>query len=334
MTVRRALAVVAALVLGALACDSNGSGTNEERAGKPDAEASERAGVQVVTYNVLHGLFCPAETDFCQAPDRVEVLVRHLEAAGCPDLVGLQEVGARQEELIGPALEDTCDGTYEIAWEGERVDSPDREMVLTRLPIVERGYLDIANFPWEAYWVRVESDAGPVDFLTAHFASSSNNPPCDATRCPAICPVGLVTNECHALEVVDFFDRRPEPAALSVVAGDLNATPGSPTITTLTGAGFVDAWLEAGNPECDRATEAGCTGGGGGPEETVLDGTDTIGGRDYSVRIDFLLVRPGRGCEPRFPRTAGFADEPLAEPVNGLYWASDHVGVQATLACR
>lgn len=322
-----------ALVLGALACSSNGGGT-EERAAKPDAEARDRAAVHVVTYNVLHGLFCPAETDFCQAPDRVDVLVRHLEAAGCPDLVGLQEVGARQEELIAPALENACDGTYEIAWEGERVDSPDREMVLTRLPVVEQGYLDIANFPWEAYWVRVDSDAGPVDFLTTHFASSSNNPPCDATRCPPVCPPGLITNECHALEVVDFFDRRPEPAALSIVAGDLNATPGSPTITTLTGAGFVDAWLEAGNTECEPTTETGCTGGGSGPDATVLDDTDTVEGRNYSERIDFLLVREGRGCRARSPQAEGFADEPLAEPINGLYWASDHVGVQATLACR
>ena len=82
-------------------------------------------------------------------------------------------------------VETLCDGEYTIAWQA--VDSPDREMVLSRLPILEQGYLDIANFPWEAYWVRVDAPLGPVDFLTTHFASSSNNPDC----LPGPVPAGL-----------------------------------------------------------------------------------------------------------------------------------------------
>jgi hypothetical protein len=132
----------------------------------------------------VHGLFCPAETDWCQAPDRVQIFTELVEDAGCPDLIGLQEIGDRLEELLPAAVESLCDGRYEIAWQG--VESPDREMVLSRLPIVEEGYLDIANFPWEAYWVRVDhGDQGVVDFLTAHFASSSNNPPCAPRPVPA-----------------------------------------------------------------------------------------------------------------------------------------------------
>lgn len=321
---------LAALVLGA-AC------TSDDDAGSSDADATVPTGpttapttapVRVVTLNLLHGLFCPSETDSCQASDRVQIFAGVLEAADCPDLVGLQEIGARLEELLTPILARVCNGDYTIAW--QRVESSDREMVLTRLPVVEEGYLDIANFPWDAYWVRVDSSQGAVDFLTAHFASSVNNPPCTPDVCPPICADGISTNQCHAVEVVDFFDRRPDGAQMSMTAGDLNATPGSPTLATLTQAGFVDAWLASGQPECDPMTHLGCTGGGSQPEPFV--GMDTPGGPGYDERIDYVLVRPGPDCTLR-AEAEGFASEPRAEPLNGLWWPSDHAGVMAALRC-
>src|SRR5215207_6498823 len=61
---------------------------------------SEKRPVTIVTMNALHGLFCQPETDSCQAPDRVELFGQWLERVGCPDLVGIQEVGARLGELL------------------------------------------------------------------------------------------------------------------------------------------------------------------------------------------------------------------------------------------
>ena len=87
---------------------------------RPEAQAKP---VRIVTLNVLHGLFCPSETDYCHAPDRAE-------------LVGLQEIGLRQGELIPEAAEQVCGGRYEVAWQA--VDSADREMVVTTLPITDR----------------------------------------------------------------------------------------------------------------------------------------------------------------------------------------------------
>ena len=324
---RRVLAVgLAALVVGA-AC------TSDDDAGSSEADATASTGpttapVRVVTLNLLHGLFCPSETDSCQAPDRVQLFAELLEAADCPDLVGLQEIGARLEELLPPALERACDGDYTIAWQD--VETPSRQMVLTRLPILEEGYLDLANYPWDAYWVRVDSPQGAVDFLTAHFASSVNNPPCARDVCPPTCAVGISTNRCHALEVVDFLDRRPDGARLSITSGDLNATPGSPTLATLTHAGFVDAWLASGEAECDPATHLGCTGGGSQPEPFV--GMDTPEGPGYDERIDYVLVRPAPGCSLR-AEAEGFAATPRAEPLNGLWWPSDHAGVMTALRC-
>jgi hypothetical protein len=324
---RRLLAGLFALALVTVACSSGDS--------EPDADtttttevAEVKEPVRVITFNALHGLFCPDETDWCKAPDRVAMFGELVEAADCPDLIGLQEVGERLGELIPPLVETLCDGEYTIAWQA--VEPPiDREMVLTRLPIVDQGYLDIANFPWEAYWVRVDAPIGPVDFLTTHFASSSNNPPCLPDRCPPICAEGITTNQCHAVEVADFFENR-SGAVMSIVGGDLNARPGSPTVTTLTDAGFVDAWLASGQPECNPDTHVGCTGGGNQPEPWV--GMDTEAGPGYDGRIDFLLVRPGADCEVDY-EASGFAHEPRATALNGLYWPADHAGVQANLGC-
>lgn len=285
--------------------------------------------LRVATLNVLHGLSCPPENDFCQAPDRAEIIARALEDAGCPQLVGFQEIGPRQEEIVPAAMEAVCKGRYELAWQA--VESPiDQEMVFTTLPIREQGHLDIASFPWEAYWVRVTTPLGPVEFLTTHFASSSNNPPCTAENCPPVCPAGIATNQCNALEVVDFFADRPD-VPLQIASGDLNATPGDPTLVTFTDAGFADAWLEAGRPECDPATGRGCTGGRERPANP-LDGLDVPEGR-YSARIDFVLVQAARGCTLRARAEPLFA-EPLEQPFRGLYWPSDHAGVLTVLRCR
>jgi hypothetical protein len=330
---------VAGLVVVTLAGACSPDDSDPSDAGDPadtsdDAAAAVEeppaAPVRVVTLNLLHGFFCPAETDSCQAPDRVRIFTELVEAADCPDILGLQEIGARLEELVPPAVATLCDGAYTIAWQGGE-PAIDREMVLTRLPVVDRGYLDIANFPWEAYWVRVETPQGPVDFLTSHFASSSNNPPCAPDLCPALCPTGTITNECHALEVVEFFERQPPGAVLSIASGDLNAVPGSPTITALLDAGFVDAWLEAGNAECDPATHIGCTGGGQRAEPFV--GMDTAEGPGYDERIDYVMVRPTADCELAVDAEA-FAAEPRAEPLNGMWWPADHAGVLAELGCR
>lgn len=345
--VRWGLPVAAVLLLaaGCASADSSDDGLDDAADDAPDDAAGEAdrdpatettdEPLQVVTLNLLHGLFCPDETDWCQAPDRVQILAEQLEAAGCPDLVGLQEIGERLGELLPQVLERVCGGEYEIAWQGSA--SPghglSQQMVLSRRPIIEQGHIELAHFPWEAYWVRVDSEQGPVEFLTAHFASGQNNPPCDPEHeeCPSYCPAGMITNECHAHQVLDFFDGRSPPAALSIASGDFNAGPHSATVSALLDAGFVDAWLAAGQPECDPATHVGCTGGGDAPEPFV--GMDTEEGPGYDKRIDYIAVRSGPDCELDIDAEA-FAAEPRSEALNGMWWPADHAGVLAELRCR
>jgi hypothetical protein len=296
------------------------------------APAVERARgaspVHLLTLNLLHGLFCPESTDACQAPDRVQIFAEDVEHAHCPDLIGLQEIGQRLEPLVLARVKTLCGGRYRVAWAASAM--PDRVMVLSSLPIRSRGALDIANVPWEAYWVRVASSQGPIDFLTAHFASSSNDPVCTSALCPPTCRAGIRTNECHGIQVAAFLRGR-HGAAMSVVGGDLNAHPDEPAVGHLRDAGFVDTWLASGRHECDASHRDACTSGGHQPEPFV--GMNTIEGPGYDERIDYVLARPGPGCTLRASDML-FANTPRATPLHGMYWPADHAGVLAALRCH
>jgi hypothetical protein len=145
-----------------------------------------------------------------------------------------------------------------------------------------------------------------------------------------VCPTGIIANECHAIEVVAALDAKREGAVLQIASGDFNAGPASPTLATFKEAGFVDALVAAGEPECDASTGRGCTGDRDRPEN-ALDGLDVPGGH-YRERIDYVLARPGKGCTLD-AAVESFASEPLVKPFRGLYWPSDHGGVLAELSC-
>ena len=116
-------------------------------------------------------------------------------------------------------------------------------------------------------------------------------------------------------------DGRPDPADADgtpvVVAGDLNADPGSPEVTVLTGAsrhGFLDAWETAGD----------------GGEGLTWDARNphTARSKFPDRRLDYLLVRPdGDRGTPRVARLFG------CDTVDGPP-ASDHYGLVADLNDR
>lgn len=336
--VTRVWGLLVALALWAgVACSTD----DESGAPPPTSTAPPAASdVTMVTMNVLHGLSCDEGTDSCQAPDRLRLLWREIEAAGCPDLVGLTEIGPRQGELVPAELPSLCGGRYELIWDPvAQVQEFDRQMILSALPVLEHGYVDLAAFPWGAHWVKVQTGAGVVDFATTHFASSVNNPPCTPDICPPPCETGVETGTCHAVQLVEFLRERGTPGGTWIVTGDLNAEIDDPRLAPLLDAGYVDVWTLAGNPECDPATGEGCTC-------CIEPGDDGAGFRDptmrRSERIDFILVRVDQpGCRavldgPDDPDGDGTGTGPFAfaaadPPVNGVLWPSDHSGVQADL---
>jgi len=348
--VLKALVVVLALAVSAVACtgsEDGSEGSAPDDGGSPavsDPTAPEEPApdLRLVTLNLLHGLpyvACEPDSNSCQAEDRLDGLFGLIEdEAGCPDVIGLQEIGPEQKRMIPEKLADLCEGVYQMLFEDE--GSVDETMLLSALPVVEHRSVEISGPPWTAHWARLESDLGPVDFLTTHFASDSYNPDCTPEVCSPVCPTGVEMGTCNAIEVVEFLDESADPEGITIVTGDLNQPLDDPRIRTITDAGYQDMWLEAGNPECDPATGVGCT--------CCIEGDDGLEGlatpeKTFSSRIDFVLVRTSDACELAVDSpadgdgdgtaTAVFAGEPLDPPINGVYWASDHAGVQADLTC-
>ena len=306
--------------------------------------ATEVADVRVATINLLHGLelpdSCAPGTDQCAAPSRLAMLWERIETeTGCPDVVALQEISARQWELVPATLDQLCDGKYTLL--GEDLGGPDQEIILTDLPVIDDTYVPLSGPPWSAHWAQLDSDIGVIDVFATHYASSAFNPDCDGTDlCAPECEVGVELGTCNAVETLTFLDARADPAGVQLVIGDLNKEIDDPRMQTLTDAGFVDMFALAGLPECDLSTGEWCTSGIGGDSD--LDGLDDPT-ETFGSRIDFILVR-STACEAVVDGADDadgdgtpsglWANTPSPEPVDGVVWPSDHAGVVVDLSCR
>jgi len=283
--------------------------------------------VRVVSQNLLHGVSCPVDSDGCDLPGRVELFLRQLDEAGCPELVGLQEANGRTVELLRDGLDAVCDGTYEVVSD----DDPglDREVVLTSLPVLAQQRTRLAGPLRTALWVRVEADVGVVDFVTSHLASDSDDRPCDERTCPPPCDVSGMVGACQGQQLLAFADEVAADDAVVVVGGDLNALPGEPAVEVLIDGGYADTHLLAGNPECDPTTGEQCTSGR--VDDAMTDLTDAAS--QQTERIDYLLLGGSRTCKA-VDGTGLFNGEPADPPGDGgLVFPSDHTGVVATLEC-
>ena len=321
--------------------------TTEAPTTTTNAPATDPTDVEVATINVLHGFQppvsgCAEYTDNCSAPIRVDILWKYLEdEVGCPEIIALQEISPRWFEIIPEKLPALCGGEHVLLT--ENVGQIDQEMILTTLPVIDHARVELAGGPiWSAHWAQLDAGNGLiVDVFATHYASSAFNPPCDnshpVTSCPSYCPTDGDLGSCHPFQTLDFLAGRAAAGGLVLIVGDLNKQINDPRLQTLLDSGFIDTHLAANNPECPPQGGANCTSGIGGPGD--LDGLD-IAEQTLRSRIDFILAAPPVGCELLVDvgdadedgtHTGLWADKPLDEPVEGLYWASDHTGVQADI---
>jgi endonuclease/exonuclease/phosphatase family metal-dependent hydrolase len=187
-----------------------------------DNDSGVDAEVTVVNLNILHGFACdplvPADGDQCRVEDRIALLVQHLDAAGCPDIVTLQEhvttefvelaPGMRVGPLANtvtllteqlPTLAATCDFTYEIVFDPEGATVPpaalgrgiDEEMILSRYPALDAEVAPLYSplFPVffrHVLFARIDHPQGPVDVFTTHLAAAADfgDLPCGAQVLP------------------------------------------------------------------------------------------------------------------------------------------------------
>ena len=317
--------------------------------GDDDGASPETADVTVASLNVLHGVFCPPATLDCRVADRVELLFDWLEAAGCPDVVTLQEVlGERVAELIRQAAGERCPFAYHV------LEPPLRgqNFTLSRHPVVESNEDPLLGGIRILWHTRIDHPTGTVDVFNTHLAAGIDNgsAPC-AEPCPAECvAAGAVSNrDCQAAQIAGLVERRAAAGSLRILAGDFNARPDTFVYRTFAESGdWVDAYLDAGNPECNPETGVGCTSG---REDEALDDMESPRSGVRS-RIDYLFVGAAAGGACRWQiddagdgdgdglATKIFADDPnpfadscgpLPDPI---CWPSDHEGMQADLNCR
>ena len=307
--------------------DKSADEETDEQAAEPDAAAAEAvprppvASVRLVSQNILHGVGCPPDSDSCLVGERVSLFMDQLAEADCPELVSLQEAN---ERIVGLVTGEASTCGYEIVWD----DDPglDREVVLTTLEVIDHQRRTLADRFRSAYLVRVASPIGVIDFLTTHLASGSDDRDCDPGLCPPPCDPAGSLRACQARQVRAFAGEVALEGGVTVVGGDLNDAPGSPTLAVFDEAGYVDSHLAAGHDECDPASGSGCTAG---REDTTLADMADPSSRQRS-RIDYLLYSaPGRDCSVG-EGTGLFNAEPAT---GGLAFPSDHTAVALTLVC-
>lgn len=304
--------------------DQEAEADEEAKEEVPQADATPLppvASVRLVSQNILHGVGCPPGSDSCLVGERVSLFMGQLTAAGCPELVSLQEANERIVGLVSGKV-GACG--YEIVWDGD--PGLDREVVLTTLEVIDFQRRTLADRFRSAYLVRVASPIGLIDFLTAHLASGSDDRACDPGLCPPPCDPAGSLRTCQARQVRAFAEEVALDGGVTVVGGDLNDIAVSPTLTVFDEAGYVDSHLAAGHDECDAGSGLGCTAG---REDATLADMADPSSRQRS-RIDYLLYSaPGRDCS--VGEGTGLFN---AEPASGdLAFPSDHTAVALTLVC-
>jgi len=334
---------VATLLLLVLTGCSDSSGNHNADGGA----TADTPDVTVASLNVLHGLSCPSETQACRVADRQDLLFDWLESIDCPDVVLLQEIlGEHIYALLQERAAVRCGGVYQVL-------SPtfNQNITLTKYPVLQTGEDTLVGRVRTLFYTQIDHPTGVVDVFNTHLGAGVDVRPCD-DNCPQEClAAGAAdTRECQAIQVARLIQERAAPGSLRILGGDFNADPQSFVYRHLVGAnGWTDAYLAAGNPECDPSTGTGCTSGR--QDEDLSEMESSASGE--TKRIDYLFLQlpaPGTGaCQYALDSrrdddgdgfaTRIFADDPnpFAETCgplpDAICWPSDHEGSQADINC-
>lgn len=295
--------------------------------------------VRIVNLNLLHGAFCPPETNGCQAADRVELLARQLEDAACPDVVGLQEINATLAELLNERRTALCKGDYDVVF-GGRDKGLDTERILTRLPVLGTDVIKLKGNFRTASRAVLRSPVGPLVVVVTH--QDGDPETASTTTCPSCrppCRQDLSVFQCQTTAAAHLADEAGGKKAIRVLMGDFNVPPGSARYQSLLDAGWVDSHLAAGNVECDPETGTSCTSG---RDDKSIEALKDPQAREFE-RIDFIFVKSPKRCTVTFDSpndddgdflgTGLFKATPAVDGPGGLVWASDHTAVSADLTC-
>ncbi|MBM3672182.1 MAG: hypothetical protein FJW86_08400 [Actinobacteria bacterium] len=304
--------------------------------------AGAEDGVRIVNFNILHGVFCEPESDFCQAADRVELFGQQLEESGCPEVVGLQEIRSEMSEALDELIKDICDGAYQNVFKD--VDNGvDAERLLTTLKVKSEKVIELAGGFRTASRVVLKSAIGPLVVTTTHQDGDPDEPSAGCAICqpPRFkgCSPDRGIFECQADATIAFTEEVGGTKAVRVIMGDFNVDATTERYGSHIEAGYVDSHLEAGNAECVEATGVNCTSGRA--DDTIVALKDPAATESH--RIDMIFVKSSAKCDVVFDSDADedgdgigtglFFDEPTVDGPGGIVWVSDHTAVSADLSC-
>lgn len=127
---------------------------------------------------------------------------------------------------------------------------------------------------------------------------------------------GVPARLMQARELARWIQTATDPSVPLVLGGDFNDVPDSETIQAIKAAGLTDIWETAGS------------GPGYTNDKSDIDPESPDG--SHNQRIDYLFFRPGNGGF-EFEDVRLFLDRPSQTSEEGWLWASDHMGVIATI---
>lgn len=283
----------------------------------------------ILTYNILHDLFADREADL-----RLELIARQI-ALERPHLIALQEVA--RSVRCGDVGERLC--ALANALSGGR---------LYHLDYARADGAGEGEFAFEdgvALMSRLEPAASPrvLKFeaqvrLATELAGHRYRLPDDrvAMRASYRLRDGLELQACvthltdraetaggvpirllQARELLRWIRADCDSSQALLLAGDLNDIPGSDTIATISAGGFIDLWDAAGQG-------AGYTND---RDDLDLHSPDAA----PNQRIDYLFLRAGGGQQVEIADARLFLERPCRRADGKWLWASDHVGVIASL---
>ena len=259
--------------------------------------------LRVVTVNILN--------DRSRWPER-RVLLAEGFAAQSPDLIALQEVVDPlgystahwlADELGGYSVH-VCPKTgWGRKWEGIAI--------LSRLPVERHETLALGSQQRTAQLVRVRTGDRTVVVSNTHL----------------YWPVGAHAARGRQIERLLAWLAESEPGAGTIICGDFNATPGSPTITRMRRS-FTSAHEAARGLEPEFTCPTPLVVGGrirSAVTRGLLRLFTNRPGATWQGTLDYIFVSPG----VRVIDCGVILDRP--SPDDPTLYASDHLGLLATL---
>ena len=174
--------------------------------------------VRALSLNILHGASCDTDPLFCRVEERVELVFDLIVAAGCPEVVVLQEVLGPPVPFVVDRAATTCPFAYEVV-----IPPSTQNITLSRYPVIETNAEFLHGGIRLVLHTRIDHPIGEIDVFNTHFAAGVDNGPAPCFEpCPDECvAAGAVSNrDCQAVLTAAFVAQRHDTTTPAILAGD------------------------------------------------------------------------------------------------------------------